>query len=257
MKHQLKRVVASWRQAFAGLQVPVTAVCFVGGAFAVLGLLCAALVPNSCARRRIQAEMATLREQVSAYREETLREQEWQKKHGASVTKRRRLKPEAQGAPQVTEYRIDIQVSRMAGRRIGIVADTNFPNGTRFHVTVERTYYETGDPDAYSGDISSEHIPVEDGKIETVVLVDDRVWLHEREKKKRGFQASGIWSELDRVSPDITVSMLYTPARPQPRGAQAILGRYGEYVGGDGAEKVMRFTVFRAKESIGMPYSPG
>ena len=156
--------------------------------------------------------------------------------------------------PKVKEYQVNLGVKKSEGREIRISIDTDFPNGTNLHVSVRRTYYEKGKPEEYSGDIFSKDMAVQDGRIDLVVNVNDSRWYKDYYERARKFGEFIDFPGIERISPNIEISVLFSPRREQPKGVLKILGINGEFIKGSGAERTGNFTTYSLSKEVNIPF---
>lgn len=165
------------------------------------------------------------------------------------------LQNEVDSLPSPKDYFISIDIEKLDRLEIKINVTSNFPDGTILHIGVDRTYFEIGGTEKYSGEIYDELIPVLDGKIEKVVAVDDLGWQNKylRDAQEKGFLID--YPGVGMVSDEIEISALYTPARPQPQKVSAILGKRGEYVKGEKVEFISAVgNTLRTEAHIDIPF---
>ena len=165
------------------------------------------------------------------------------------------LQKKVSSLPEPKDYFISISIEKLDRLKIKINITSNFPNGTILHVGVNRTYFEIGGNEKYVGDIYDELIPVLNGKIEKVIVVDDLIWQKEyiRVAQEKGHFID--YPGVGTVSNEIEVYALYTPARPQPQKVLAVLGKRGEYVKGENVEFSSAVgNTLRTESQISMPF---
>ncbi len=155
---------------------------------------------------------------------------------------------------KVKEYTVDLGVTKTGPRQIEIGVDTNFPNGTNLLVSVSRTYYQKAKSDPYAGEILSRDVAVTNGKINLIVNVDDRGWYSEFQGKKNQFEGLGVFSDIERISPEVEVGVMFSPKRHQPSRVLGLLGRNAENVKGKGAKRTGSFTTYSVSKNVGIPF---
>lgn len=176
----------------------------------------------------------------------------WEQKEEVGVKEaKEQLKEQA---PEAKEYFINLDVKKTHPRKIRISVITNFPDGTNFLVNVDRIYYEKGKSEKYSGEIISKDLPVENGKIELDVFVNDSVWYNKYYQDAKQFGGLIDYPGIGRISPDITVAVLFSPRRKQRKDILNVLGTDGEFVSGSGVERSMAFTVYTVSKLVDIPF---
>jgi len=148
------------------------------------------------------------------------------------------------------DYLIKIDVQNPSGRRINVKVTTDLPDQTNLHVTVKRIYFQENKPEAYSGEFHSQDHTVKDGQIQLAVDVDDSIWFKQRQSKKKQFTELGIWEEIAKISPDVKVSVLFSPRRTQPQHILETLGTRGEFI----ANREPTFNSLRVEKTIPLPF---
>lgn len=167
------------------------------------------------------------------------------------IKKSKKLEKEIPAA-EIKEYVIDLSTVNLSAREIKINIKTNFPDGTNFLVSVGRTHFLKGTDEEYSGEIFDKDFPVNQGKIETTVKVDDSKWYNEHQRLVKALPDD--IKPISKISDNITVSVLFSPKREQPENVLKTLGVNGEYISGDGAEKKYGFTTFNVSKDIKIPF---
>jgi len=160
------------------------------------------------------------------------------------------MPPTREGA---VEYHLDVQVSLVDSLRIAVDAKTDFPDGTKLMVGVTRRFWEKGSSTTYAGEISTDDYPVVDGAIHVEVDVSDARWYAERKQKEREFAGLDIFGVIGRISPEVTVRVLFSPMRDQTPEILDVLGRSGERVEGSGVDRAGKIYVFEVEKSIVVP----
>lgn len=138
-----------------------------------------------------------------------------------------------------------------------LVINTNFPDGTILSLSIDRKYYLKGDTAAYSEGIFDKDFSVEQGKIETIIDIND---LNINDSKWYAREARSIkyspdeFPPIAKISDNVIIDILYTPASPQPANVIKILGPRGEFVTGDGVEKLGGLTVLDFSKKLNIPF---
>jgi hypothetical protein len=155
------------------------------------------------------------------------------------------------------EYSIEFSATNKVNRKVKIIINTNFPHRTNLLLSIGRIYYLAGKSEAYLGDIFSKDFPVKHGKIETTVDINDSEWYNEHIRLVKALPND--IQPIEKISDNITISVLYSAARTQPDDIVKILGKRGEFVTGDGAEKfgtgsAGKFTSFSVSKELNIPF---
>jgi hypothetical protein len=158
--------------------------------------------------------------------------------------------PERSTSSQI-EYFINLEIIKIAARKIKVRVKTDFPDNTNLYINVSREYYEQGESEAYSGDIFMEDFSVINGKIEVEVNVDDSIWLAERSAVNR---IIGISTRFSKVAQNIEVKAVFSPWRKQQPEVLRILGKDGEFIKGVGANSELGFTTLSVTKVINIPF---
>ena len=158
---------------------------------------------------------------------------------------------------ELKEYEIGISTNNVEKRKIEIIINTDFPNGTNLLVSIGRTHFLKGTKDAYSGDIFSNDFSVKNGKIKTTVEINDSEWYNEHISLVKALPDD--IKPISKISDNITISVLYSAARTQSTDVENILGTRGEFVTGKGADKfgtgtAGQITTFRVEKDLKIPF---
>ena len=153
---------------------------------------------------------------------------------------------------KLKEYKIDIITNKIKNRNVEITINTNFPDGTKLLLSVGRKHFLKGVKDTYSGDIFSKDFFVKNGKIKTIVKIDDTKWYNEHLELVKALPND--IQPIAKISDKITISVLFTPAEKQKENVLKILGSKGEFVTGKGSEKFGNFTIFNASKDLKIPF---
>lgn len=158
---------------------------------------------------------------------------------------------------ELKEYEIGISTNNVEKRKIEIIINTDFPNGTNLLVSIGRTHFLKGTKDAYSGDIFSNDFSVKNGKIKTTVEINDSEWYNEHIRLVKALPDD--IKPISKISDNITISVLYSAARTQSTDVENILGTRGEFVTGKGADKfgtgtAGQITTFRVEKDLKIPF---
>ena len=175
----------------------------------------------------------------------------WEPKAELASTK---SKTERTAQTQRKKYSIKVGVNKLTGRKVGINITTDFPEGANLLVDIYRIYWEKGKPDEYSGEMFSKDMPVKDGKISIEVLVDDALWVNKYMQDAEKFGKLIEYPGIGKISPNIEVSVLFSPRRDQPPNVLSISGKDGEFVDGVGAEKGKNLTTYRVTVPVDVPF---
>lgn len=155
---------------------------------------------------------------------------------------------------KIKEYHVNLDVNKTAPRNIKIDVTTDFPDGTNFHIGVDRIYNKKGSSANYSGDIFNKDIPIKSGKIQVEVYINDSLWYNKYYEyvKKLGHLVE--FPGVGQISPKIEVSVMFSPRRKQSDEVLKILGTNGEFVGGAGAKKWWDFTTYSVTRLVDIPF---
>ena len=151
------------------------------------------------------------------------------------------------------KYTIELKTIKKAERNVEINIDTDFPDGTNFLVSIGRIYYMEGIDEAYSGDIFSKYLTVENGKIKTTVIISDTKWYNEAQKLSN-MLPDDDWTPISEISDTINTDILFSPRRTKSADILEILGADGEYIKGDGVDKSIGFTTFSVSKKLNIPF---
>lgn len=152
------------------------------------------------------------------------------------------------------EYYVSIQPELLNNRRVNVYIETNFPDGTNMLLTIERHKYLKGKEELYSGQIYDEYFTVNESGFEKIVTIDDSEWYNEHLRLVKALPEDIM--PIEKISDNIEVSVLYTAMKEQPEKVTSILGLTGEFVGGKGASRPGKMTVFRESKELKVPFSP-
>ncbi|MCH7619915.1 MAG: hypothetical protein IH880_09155 [Candidatus Marinimicrobia bacterium] len=150
---------------------------------------------------------------------------------------------------RVKDYTIALETS-IRGRTLTISVNTNLPDGTKLLIGVKRIYWEKGDDERYAGEIFSEDIVVENGKIKVITKVDDRKWKDEYRTKQIQFAKLNLFPGINRISPKIKVSAMFSPYRNKGNKVLDILGKEGEFMSGKNIRNNLGFNILEATKEI-------
>ena len=92
------------------------------------------------------------------------------------------------------------------------------------------------------------------GRIDLVVDVDDSVWYDEYSQEVAKFEGLIDPSGIDRISPEIEVSVLFALKREEPDSALLIPGPNGEYLEVPGVDRAGNFTIYEVSKSVEIPF---
>lgn len=157
-------------------------------------------------------------------------------------------------ANEVKEYYINLNLTKKSSRRIVIDIGTNFPEGMNLLIDVSRTYFQKGNPDAYAGEIYSRDVGVANSKIQLAVDIDDTNWFSDFQSKKKQFKELGIYSDIERISQEVEISVMFSPKRKHPSQVLDILGKNAEFVKGAGAKRRGFFTTYSVSKKVSIPF---
>jgi len=153
---------------------------------------------------------------------------------------------------ELKEYTIKLSAINEGERKVKININTDFPDGVNFLLSIGRTHYLKGKNEAYSGDIFSKDLTVKNGKIETIVNINDTKWYNEYQELVKALPDD--FSPISKISDKIDIDVLFSPRRNQSADILKILGSNGEFVTGDGAEKSGNLTTYRISKELNIPF---
>lgn len=158
-------------------------------------------------------------------------------------------------SPEAKEYRIELSTINEGERKVKINIDTNFPDGTKLHIWVYRSYYEGGDLSTeYAGEFFAKDISVKSGKIELLIDVDDSGWYNEYYRKAEEYKGIIDMPGVTHTSKEIEISVLFTPKGDQSKDILEILGYNGEFIKGPGVDDSGNFNTYRVSTSSAIPF---
>src|SRR5690554_249690 len=155
---------------------------------------------------------------------------------------------------KLKDYYVSIKPEILSNRRVKVYIETNFPDGTNMLLTIERHKYLKGKEELYSGQIYDEYFTVKESGFERIVTIDDSEWYNEHLRLVKALPEDIM--PIEKISDNINISVLYTAMKEQPEKVTSILGLTGEFVGGKGASRLGKMTVFRESKELNVPFSP-
>ncbi|NYT00450.1 MAG: hypothetical protein GKB99_01815 [Methanocellales archaeon] len=66
----------------------------------------------------------------------------------------------------------------------------------------------------------------------------------------------GLWTDFERISDDVKISVIFTPKRDQPESVYAIVGKNAEGLTGDQVEVSGNFNVLKAETTLNVHFIP-
>ena len=164
------------------------------------------------------------------------------------------LKKEKMEVPvaEPKEYNIDISASIIGKRKLEIVINTNFPDSTNLLLVIRRAHYLKGKSEKYSGELFSNDFAVEKNKIETIVEIDDSEWYSEHQRLVKLLPNDIM--PISKISDDVEICVTFSPARTQTKNVLDLVGEYGEFIKGEGIDKLGKLTTFKASKKINIPF---
>ena len=121
-------------------------------------------------------------------------------------------------------------------------------------IWVKRIYYPKGISLEYAGDIFSKDMAVGTGRIDLVVDVDDSVWYDEYSQEVAEFKGPIDPPGIDRISPEIEVTVLFALKREDPDSALLIPGPNGKSLEVPGVDRAGNFTIYEVSKSVEIPF---
>jgi len=158
---------------------------------------------------------------------------------------------------KLKEYFINLSAVKINDNEIKINIETDFPDGTNFLVSVGRIHYLQGESEEYFGEIFDKDFSVNQGKIETIVKVNDSGWYNEHQRLVKALPDD--IKPISKISDNINISVLYSAARTQTNDVKKILGTRGEFITGKGVDKfgtgtAGQITTFRVSKDVNFPF---
>ena len=156
---------------------------------------------------------------------------------------------------EAKEYKIELSATDEGERKVKININTNFPDGTNLHIWVKRIYYEGGDLNTeYAGEIFTKDVSVKNGKIELLIDIDDSGWYNGYYKKAEEYKGIIDMPGVTHTSPEIEISVLFSPKRDQSKDILETLGYNGEFIKGPGVDESGNFNVYRISTFLDIPF---
>lgn len=158
---------------------------------------------------------------------------------------------------KLKEYVINLSSVKINDNEIKISIKTDFPDGTNFLVSVGRIHYLQGVSEEYSGNIFDKDFSVNQGKIETILKVNDSEWYNEHQRLVKALPDD--IKPISKISDNINIQILYSAARTQTNDVKKILGTRGEFIAGKGVDKfgtgiAGQITTFRVSKDVNFPF---
>jgi CxxC motif-containing protein len=158
---------------------------------------------------------------------------------------------------KLKEYKIELSATNEGEKKVKINITTNFPDGTNFSLWLNRNYYVKGEKEPNGGELGDKELSVKNGKIETIVTINDTEWYNRYQKVAKAIPND--FPPIVKISDIIDINVMYTPARTQPENVVKILGTRGEFVTGKGAKKfgtgtLGQLTSFSVSKELNMPF---
>lgn len=171
--------------------------------------------------------------------------------------KKTKIETEEVPSAKLKEYFINLSATKISENEIKINIETDFPDGTNFLVSVDRIHYLQGDSETYSGEIFDKDFSVNQGKIETIVKVNDSDWYNEHLRLVKALPND--IKPISKISDNINISVLYSAARTQTNSVKKILGTRGEFITREGVDKfgtgtAGQITTFRVSKDVNFPF---
>ena len=158
-------------------------------------------------------------------------------------------------SPEAKEYKIELSAINEGERKVKIDINANFPDGTNLHIWVKRIYYQGGNlNEKYAGEIFAKDVSVKNGKIELLINVDDSGWYNEYYRKAEEYKDIIDMPGVTHTSPEIEISVLFSPKRDQSKDVLEILGYNGEFIKGLGVDESGNFNTYRVSTSLDIPF---
>lgn len=136
------------------------------------------------------------------------------------------------------------------GEQIMVSGKTNLPDGCVPGVLVERPYWRKGDDTLYTGHMAFGEATVEKGSYGVSLTPDDVGWYDNAVM----LIEMGLWTDFERISDDVAISVIFTPKRDQPDSVYAILGGNAENMAGEQVEFSGHFNVLKAEATLNVHF---
>ncbi|HIH37003.1 MAG TPA: hypothetical protein HA232_03755 [Methanocellales archaeon] len=161
------------------------------------------------------------------------------------------------------------------GEQIMVSGKTNLPDGCVLGVLVERPYWRKGllvpldaheaermliqapdyywrkgDDTLYTGHMAFGEATVEKGSYGVSLTPDDVGWYDNAVM----LIEMGLWTDFERISDDVAISVIFTPKRDQPDSVYAILGGNAENMAGEQVEFSGHFNVLKAEATLNVHF---
>jgi hypothetical protein len=133
---------------------------------------------------------------------------------------------------------------------------SDLPESTLVLISADRTFWERGNDEAYSGEIYKEDLPLVDGEIKVEIDVDDRPWYKKRKAQEEQFKGLGVFGEIGRVADSVTFSAMVSPRRQEDDSIAAVFGSNGERMGGEHI-RTSSISVFEIEKTLKIPFNGG
>jgi len=139
-------------------------------------------------------------------------------------------------------------------RTVALLFMSDLPESTLVLISADRTFWERGNDEAYSGEIYKEDLPLVDGEIKVEINVDDRSWYKKRKAQEEQFKGLGVFGEIGRISDLVTFSAMVSPRRQEDDSIAAVFGRNGEKMGGEHI-RTSSISVFELEKTLKIPFN--
>ncbi len=149
------------------------------------------------------------------------------------------------------DYNLNV-VAEKREEKIVVSGKTNLPDGCVLGVFIERPHWERGDETTYTGHMGFGEATVENGSYEVSLTPDDEGWYDNAIM----LIELGLWTDFERISDDVKISVIFTPKRDQPESVYAIVGNNAENLTGEEVEVSGHFKVLKAETTLNMYFIP-
>ncbi|MDD2666598.1 MAG: hypothetical protein PHD13_05245 [Methanocellales archaeon] len=174
----------------------------------------------------------------------------------------------------VKNYTLTASAEKKEGQ-ITVSGKTNLPDGCVLGVFIERPYWrkgllvpldaheaermlidtplwERGDDTTYTGHMAFGEATVEKGSYEVSLTPDDVGWYDNAIM----LIELGLWTDFERISDDLAISVIFTPKRDQPDSVYALLGNNAENMAGEQVEFSGHSNVLKAETTLKVHFLP-
>ncbi|MDD2666067.1 MAG: hypothetical protein PHD13_00970 [Methanocellales archaeon] len=155
------------------------------------------------------------------------------------------------GEAMVDGHTLTASAEKKEGQ-ITVSGKTNLPDGCVLGVFIERPHWQRGDDTTYTGHMAFGEATVEKGSYEVSLTPDDVGWYDNAIM----LIELGLWTDFERISDDLAISVIFTPKRDQPDSVYALLGNNAENMAGEQVEFSGHSNVLKAETTLKVHFLP-